>query len=108
METRRFDQKRGKKREIEGSDGKLLVNCGKKEKKGREEGKRVKRGKKRRKNGKRERIGGGRWKGERKREGKVGKRRAVGLLHDTANVVGNLPVMSRPPLHEKRPCSNRL
>ena len=35
-------------------------------------------------------------------------RRAVGLLHDTANVVGILPAMSRPPLHEKRPCSNRF
>ena len=35
-------------------------------------------------------------------------RRAVGLLNDTANVVGILPAMSRPPLHEKRPCSNRF
>ena len=34
--------------------------------------------------------------------------RAEGLLHDVANVVGILPAMSRPPLLEKRPCSNRL
>ena len=34
--------------------------------------------------------------------------RAVGLLHDTAKVVGILPAISRPPLHEKRPCSNRF
>ena len=34
--------------------------------------------------------------------------KAESLLHDTANVVGILPSISRPPLHEQRPCSNRL
>ena len=52
--------------------------------------------------GKRER---GRRKEEEKKRRKV---RAAGLLHDTANVVGIMPAMSRPPLHKKRPCSNRL
>ena len=45
--------------------------------------------------------------GQEKREGWEAQR-AEGLLHDVANVVGILPAMSRPPLHEKRPCSNRL
>ena len=53
-------------------------------------------------NGKNVRSGGQRRKG-----GWEGQR-AVGLLHDIANVVGILPAMSRPPLHEKRPCSNRV
>ena len=34
--------------------------------------------------------------------------RAESLSHDTANVVGILLAISRPPLHEQRPCSNRL
>ena len=34
--------------------------------------------------------------------------RDAGLLHDTANVVGIMPAMSRPPLHKKRSCSNRF
>ena len=65
-----------KKWKIGGAEGKLLENCGKKgEKKRREEGKRVKRRKIGEKKEKRERIGGERWKGENKREGKVGKPR---------------------------------
>ena len=46
--------------------------------------------------------------GEKERREGWEAQRAVGLLHDTANTVGFLPVMSRPPLHVKRPCSNRL
>ena len=45
--------------------------------------------------------------GQEKRDGWEAQR-AEGLLHDVANVVGILPAMSRPPLHEKRPYSNRL
>ena len=44
---------------------------------------------------------------EERREGWEAQR-AEGLLHDVANVVGILPAMSRPLLHEKRPCSNRF
>ena len=68
---------------------------------------------------KRGKIGEKKRKGEVKRRRKVERReqerregweaqRAEGLLHDVANVVGILPAMSRPPLHEKRPCSNRF
>ena len=102
-------KKRWKKREVRGGEGKLLENCGKKVKK--REGKREK-GEKRKHWRKKE-------KREVKRRRKVERReqerregweaqRAEGLLHDVANVVRILPAMSRPPLHEKRPCSNRL
>ena len=53
-------------------------------------------------------------KGQRRRRGEKERsegweaQRAVSQLHDTANVVGILPAMSRPPLCGKRPCSNRL
>ena len=46
--------------------------------------------------------------GEQERREGWEAQRAAGLLHDIANVDGILPAMSRPPLHEKRPCSNRL
>ena len=98
-------KKRGKKREIEGSEGKLLVNCGKKREK--KEGRREKE-KIVEKNGKRERIGGRRKKGENKREGKVGKPggpKACYMIPQTSLELW--PAISRPPLHEKRPCSNR-
>ena len=98
-----------KKREMRGDEGKMLENCGKKGgKKKKERGKREKRRK----------IGEKREKGEnwrrkverREQERREGweAQRAEGLLHDVTNVVGILPAMSRPPLHEKRPCSNRL
>ena len=42
--------------------------------------------------------------GRRKEEEKERRKGwAAGLLHDTANVVGIMPAMSRPPLHKKRP-----
>ena len=109
METRRFDRKNGRR---SGKWEKVKEHCWKiVEKKGKMKG-RGKRGEKRenwRKN----------WKKGEKRRRKVERRekerregweiqRAAGLLHDTANVVGIMPAISRPPLHEKRPCSNRL
>ena len=76
--------------------------------KGREEGKGWKEEKLEKKREKREN-----WRtkvemrGQEKREGWEAQR-AEGQLHDVANVVGILPAMSRPPLQEKWPCSNRL
>ena len=66
----------------------------------------MKRGKFGEKNGKPE----GKWRTKvegREHERREGweAQRVEGLLDDTANVVGNLPAISRPPLHEKRPCS---
>ena len=79
----------GKTQKMGGGEGNLLENC--------------RRVKKRKKHGK---------KGERKEKGGKGRKREkvgpAGLLHDTANVVGMMPAMSRPPLHKKRPCSNSL
>ena len=49
----------------------------------------------------------GREGGERRKK-KRRKGWAACLSHDTANVVGIMPAMSRPPLHKKRPCSNRF
>ena len=72
METRRFDQKTLEKREIEGSDGKLLVNCGKKGKK--KEGRRDK-GEKR-KNWRKHLEKGKNW----RREGGKGREREKGRL----------------------------
>ena len=97
-------KKRWKKLKIGGGEEKLLENW-KKRKKGRRE-----KGEKRKnwgKTGKQE----GKWRTKvegREQERREGweAQRAEGLLDDTANVVGNLPAISRPPLHGKRPCSN--
>ena len=78
METRRFDQK-------------TLEKAGS----GRKNGENGRSGGQRRKGGEQERREG--WEAQ----------RAVGLLHDIANTVGIMCIISRPPLHEKRPCSNR-
>ena len=82
-------KKRWKTRKIEGSEGKLLEKMWKKVKKKRG-GKRVKRVEIGERMGNRKGSGGERRK--KKREGKVGPK-----LHDTANVVGILPAMSRAP-----------
>ena len=86
------------KRKVEEGEGKVLENYVKKEKQ--REGKRKKCEKSE------ENV----QKGEREERGEKERRKgwAAGLLHDTANVVGIMPAMSRPPLHKKRPCSNRL
>ena len=81
---------------MRGSEGIFQENCGKKEGK-REKCEKIE---KREKMGRRERV-------KRKEEEKREKER-LGLLHDTANVVGTMPAMSRPLLHKKRPCSNRF
>ena len=96
-------KKHGKTQKMRGGEGKILENCGKKGETG--EGKRgkcEKRWKEGEKMEKRER-------GRRKEEEKERRKGwAAGLLHDTANVVGIMPAMSRPPLHKKRTCSKPL
>ena len=88
---------------------KITGKLWKKRKKEKGRGKKVKKVENWRKNGKK----GEKWRRKEERREKERResweaQRAVGLLHDTANVVGILPAISRPPLHEKRPCSNRL
>ena len=64
-------------------------------------GESVKRGKKRRKIGETEEKG---------RKVRIREKRKLGrrTVTHTANVVGIMPAMSRPLLHKKRPCSNRI
>ena len=88
---------------------KITGKLWKKRKKEKGRGKKVKKVENWRKNGKK----GEKWRRKEERREKERResweaQRAVGLLHDTTNVVGILPAISRPPLHEKRPCSNRL
>ena len=102
MRRAALTKKRGKTQKMRGSEGKLLENWKKEEKneKGREKSvKKVENG---------ENMGKG--EGERKKEEEKERRKGwdAGLLHDTANVVWIIPAMSRPPLHKKRPCSNRF
>ena len=129
-ETRRFDQKtvgkgrekvflvekEGKKEKVKMGEGggKLLENCGKKkEREGKSEkrekrGKSVKRWKKGERMSLRERREKGRIGEEKGDDGRLGNPERRGPAARYRRRRWNMPAMSRPHLHEKRPCSNRI